>query len=216
MYNLTSGVNMKTLIIGIAGGTASGKTTVANKICNESLSYGTVAMIKVDDYYKKNDDLSFEERKLINYDHPNAYDSELLITHLFDLQQKKAIRKPTYDFVLHNRSDVYENIEPVNLVIVEGIMAFAIPELRAMFDIKLYVDTPDDVRFIRRLQRDINERGRSVDSIINQYLETVRPMHEMFVEPSKRYADIIIPEGGENAVAIDILVSKTINILRDK
>lgn len=206
---------MKTVIIGIAGGTASGKTTVANKICSESLKYGTVAMIKVDDYYKRNDHLSFEERKLINYDHPNAYDTELLISHLFDLQNKRAINKPIYDFVVHNRSDEYEYIAPANVVIVEGIMAFAIPELRAMYDIKIYVDTPDDVRFIRRLQRDINERGRSVDSIIHQYLETVRPMHEMFVEPSKRYADIIIPEGGENAVAIDILVSKTINILRE-
>jgi len=205
---------MKTVIIGIAGGTASGKTTIAQKICNESLKYGTVAMIKVDDYYKRNDHLDLEERKKNNYDHPNAYDSELLITHLIDLQNRIAINKPTYDFVLHNRSEVYETINPANVVIVEGIMAFAIPELRAMFDIKIFVDTPDDVRFIRRLQRDINERGRSVDSIINQYLATVRPMHEMFVEPSKRYADIIIPEGGENAVAIDILVSKTVNILK--
>ena len=206
---------MKTVIIGIAGGTASGKTTIAMKICNESLKYGTVATIKVDDYYKRNDDLSLEERQKINYDHPNAYDSELLISHLVDLQNKLTIYKPTYDFVQHNRSDVTVEVKPANVVIVEGIMAFAIPELRAMFDIKIFVDTPDDVRFIRRLQRDSIQRGRSVDSIIDQYLTTVRPMHMRFVEPSKRYADIIIPEGGENKVAIDILVAKTVNILRE-
>jgi uridine kinase len=126
-----------------------------------------------------------------------------------------TIYKPTYDFVQHNRSDVTVEVKPANVVIVEGIMAFAIPELRAMFDIKIFVDTPDDVRFIRRLQRDIIQRGRSVNSIIDQYLTTVRPMHMRFVEPSKRYADIIIPEGGENKVAIDILVAKTVNILRE-
>lgn len=205
---------MKTVIFGIAGGTASGKTTIARKIYHETLKHGTVVMIKVDDYYKRNDDLTLEERSKINYDHPNAYDSQLLMTHLIALQNRIPIEKPNYDFVIHNRSDKTTTIQPANVVIVEGIMAFAIPELRKLFDIKLFVDTPDDVRFIRRLQRDINERGRSVDSIINQYLQTVRPMHSMFVEPSKRYADIIIPEGGENKVAIDILVSKTINILK--
>lgn len=204
---------MDTVIIGIAGGTASGKTTIAKKIYQTSLNYGTVVMIKIDDYYNDLSDITLEERKKVNYDHPSAYDSELLIQHLNDLKAKKAIKKPTYDFVEHNRSSIVEEIKPANVIIVEGIMIFAIPELREMFNIKIYVDTPDDVRFIRRLKRDINERGRSVDSVISQYLNTVRPMHEMFVEPSKRYADLIVPEGGENHVAIDVLVAKVANIL---
>jgi uridine kinase len=204
---------MDTIIIGIAGGTASGKTTVAKNIYSQSLAYGTVVMIKIDDYYKRLDSLTLEERRLVNYDHPSAYDSELLINHLHDLKAKKSIQKPTYDFVAHNRSNVEEIVQPANVVIVEGIMLFAIPELRNMFNIKVFVDTPDDVRFIRRLKRDINERGRSLDSVISQYLTTVRPMHQMFVEPSKQYADLIIPEGGENVVAIDVLVTKVADIL---
>jgi len=205
---------MKTIIIGIAGGTASGKTTIAKKLYHASLEYGSVAMIKIDDYYKRLDHLSIEERRKINYDHPNAYDIELLISHLHDLQEKKPILKPTYDFINHNRSDKVEKINPSNVVIVEGILTFAIPELREMFDVKIFVDTPDDVRFIRRLTRDMELRGRSVNSIIDQYLTTVRPMHLMFVEPSKKYADIIIPEGGENQVAIDFLVARIVNILQ--
>ena len=129
------------------------------------------------------------------------------------MQTGKAIQKPTYDFVNHNRSDVVEEIKPANVVIVEGIMTFAIPELRALFDIKIFVDTPDDIRFIRRLKRDIEDRGRSLDSVVNQYLATVRPMHLMFVEPSKIYADLIVPEGGQNKVAVDVLVTKAIQIL---
>ncbi len=205
---------MNTVIIGIAGGTASGKTTIAKKVYAQSLSHGTVVMIKIDDYYKDLSHLTLEERKLVNYDHPNAYDKDLLIEHLNDLKNRKPIKKPTYDFVAHNRSTVEEIIQPANVVIVEGIMIFAIPELRDMFNIKVFVDTPDDVRFIRRLKRDMIERGRSVESVINQYLNTVRPMHQMFVEPSKQYADLIVPEGGENVVAIDVLVSKITNILR--
>jgi len=206
---------MKTIIIGIAGGTASGKTTIARKIYDASLAYGSVTIIKIDDYYKKLDHLTFEERKKINYDHPNAYDIDLLISQLNDLKQKKAINKPIYDFITHNRSKDCEIIKPSNVVIVEGILTFAIPELRQMFDVKIYVDTPDDVRFIRRLTRDIKLRGRSLDSVIDQYLSTVRPMHLMFVEPSKLYADIIIPEGGENQVAIDFLVARIVNILKE-
>lgn len=207
---------MKIKMIGIAGGTASGKTTVAEKIQQASLTYGSVSIIKIDDYYKKLDHLPFEERQKINYDHPNAYDIDLLISHLQTLKQRKPINKPIYDFISHNRSDKVETILPSNVVIVEGILTFAIPELREMFDVKIYVDTPADVRFIRRLSRDIKLRGRSVDSVINQYLTTVRPMHLMFVEPSKIYADLIVPEGGENQVAIDFLVAKIVNILKEK
>ena len=170
----------------------------------------------MDDYYHENSHLTLAERKNINYDHPSAYDSPLLIKHLKMLKQGKSIDKPTYDFVNHNRALLVEQIAPADVIIVEGIMIFAIPELRKMFDIKLFVHTPDDVRFIRRLMRDINERGRSIDSVINQYLTTVRPMHLEFVEPSKVHADLIIPEGGHNDVAIDIIVSKIRNIMKEK
>lgn len=204
---------MDTVIIGIAGGTASGKTTIAKKIYQESLHHGTVVMLRIDDYYKDLSELTLEERKQVNYDHPSAYDFELLLSHLKTLQNKQSINRPTYDFVAHNRSKTVEEVNPANVIIVEGIMLFAIPELREIFNIKIYVDTPDDVRFIRRLKRDTNERGRSVDSVINQYLNTVKPMHQMFVEPSKQYADLIVPEGGENIVAIDVLVTKIVNIL---
>lgn len=207
---------MKTVIIGIAGGTASGKTTIAKKLYHASEKYGSVAMIRIDDYYKRLDHLTLDERKKVNYDHPNAYDVDLLIAQIKQLQNFEPIQKPTYDFVIHNRSDVSEVVQPANVIIIEGIMTFAIPELRALFDIKVFVDTPDDVRFIRRLKRDMEDRGRSLDSVIHQYLETVRPMHMMFVEPSKIYADLIVPEGGKNEVAIDVLVNKIVNILTKK
>ncbi|MFA5748876.1 MAG: uridine kinase [Bacilli bacterium] len=205
---------MNCTIIGISGGTASGKTTVALNIKRESETYGSVAVIRVDDYYKKQDEIPLEERKKVNYDHPSAYDSNLLIKHLKDLKAGKEIQKPIYDFVNHTRAKESVIIKPSNIIIVEGIMIFAISKLLKMFDIKLFVDTPDDIRFIRRLLRDTNQRGRSVDSVINQYLTTVRPMHEQFVEPSKVFADVIIPEGGENLIAIDIIVSKILNILK--
>lgn len=205
---------MNCTIIGISGGTASGKTTVALNIKRESETYGSVAVIRLDDYYKKQDEIPLEERKKVNYDHPSAYDSNLLIKHLKDLKAGKEIQKPIYDFVNHTRAEESVIIKPSNIIIVEGIMIFAISKLLKMFDIKLFVDTPDDIRFIRRLLRDTNQRGRSVDSVINQYLTTVRPMHEQFVEPSKVFADVIIPEGGENLIAIDIIVSKILNILK--
>jgi len=207
---------MNCTIIGIAGGTASGKTTISRKIKENSESLGSVVLIKLDDYYKELTNLTLEERKLINYDHPSSYDSDLLINHLHLLKQGQAINKPIYDFIKHNRSKKVEKIDPVNVIIVEGIMIFAIPELIEMFDIKLFVQTPDDIRFIRRLNRDTNERGRSVESVINQYLKTVRPMHLQFVEPSKQFADLIIPEGGQNQVAIDIIAVKIANILGSK
>jgi len=207
---------MDTVIIGIAGGTASGKTEVAKKLYQSTKQFGTVAMIKLDDYYKDLSSLPLEERKKINFDHPNAYDIDLLIADLEKLKQGIPINKPIYDFVLHNRSKEIEVINPSNVIIVEGIMLFVIPKLRNLFNIKTFIDTPDDIRFIRRLRRDMVERKRSLDEVINQYLATVKPMHQTFVEPSKQYADIIIPEGGENLVAIDIMVSKIVNIFKNK
>ncbi len=204
---------MKTTLIGIAGGTASGKTTVARKVFNEANKFGSVVVIRLDDYYKEMSNLELSERAKINYDHPDSYDSQLLITHLNRLKQGNSIEKPIYDFVVHNRSKEVEVIHPANVVIVEGIMIFAIPELKNLFDIKLFVDTPDDIRFIRRLTRDIKHRGRTVESVVDQYLSTVRPMHLLFVEPSKKFADIIIPEGGENQVAIDFITTKIVDLL---
>lgn len=204
---------METVIIGIAGGSASGKTTVAKKVYNQTKKYGTVVTLKIDDYYKLRTNMSFIEREKINYDHPDAYDISLLIKHLNDLKNNIAIDKPIYDFVDHNRSDVTEKIEPANVVIIEGILTLAIPEIRNICDIKLFVDTPDDIRFIRRLKRDIEKRGRSVDSVIDQYTLTVRPMHHTFVEPSKVYADLIIPEGGNNKIAIDFIITRIVDIL---
>lgn len=204
---------MNCTLIGIAGGTSSGKTTISKKIYELSQSIGSVVVIRMDDYYCDLSHLSLEERRKINYDHPSSYDSDLLIEHLQQLKQGKAIKRPTYDFVAHNRSSKTKVIKPVNVIIVEGIMLFAIPELRNLFDIKLFVHTPDDLRFIRRLRRDLIERGRTVDTIIDQYLSTVRPMHLDFVEPSKQFADLIIPEGGENKVAIDIIAAKIAYIL---
>lgn len=205
---------MNTTIIGIAGGTASGKTTLSKNIYNLAEPLSSVALIRLDDYYKNYPNLSFEERKKINFDHPSAYDFELLIKHINMLKAGKSIPKPTYDFVAHNRSDIIERVEPANVIIVEGIMLFAIPELCKIFDIKIFVQTPDDIRFIRRLQRDISIRGRNVDSVINQYITTVRPMHIQFVEPSKQFADLIVPEGGENEVAIDMIFTKIKNLIQ--
>ena len=205
---------MKTTIIGIAGGTASGKTTVASRLYEETKKYGSVNVIRIDDYYKDQSNLSLEERRKTNFDHPSAYDKDLLVKHLNDLKKGISINKPTYDFTISTRSDIVEKIEPCNVIIVEGIMAFAIPELRDMYDIKIFVDTPDDIRFIRRLSRDIEKRGRTVDNVINQYLSTVRPMHLSFVEPSKAYADLIVPIGGENNIAIDIITTKIVDLLK--
>ena len=206
---------MSTFIIGIAGGTASGKTTVAKHIYNETSGIGDVALIRLDDYYTKKDDMPIEEREKQNYDHPDSIDFALLKQNLNDLKNGKAIDKPIYDFTVHNRSKQVEHIEPKNVIIVEGILVFVDEEIRNMFDMKIYVDTSDDIRFIRRLIRDMNERGRTLDSVVNQYLSTVRPMHEQFIEPSKKYADVIIPEGGNNPIVIDLLVSK-INTLVEK
>ena len=208
---------MKTTIIGIAGGSASGKTTLAKKVSELTEDYGSVVVLKLDDYYKESHEKNIEERAKINFDHPDSYDSNLLIEHLNDLKMGKCINRPTYDFVNHNRSKEKVLIKPANVIIVEGIMIFAIPELLKMFDIKIFVETPSDIRFIRRLTRDTKERGRTIDSVINQYLATVRPMHLTFVEPSKRYADIIIPSESNNDIAIDFIKTKIVNLIeKDK
>lgn len=194
---------MKRLIIGIAGGTGSGKTTVAKRIYQ---SFGKDAVILSHDYYyKPHDDLPFEERCRLNYDHPNALDTELLVQHLEELKKGNAIFHPTYDFAKQCRNDEWEKTESAKLIIVEGILIFTDKRLCDICDVKLFVDTDADVRFIRRLRRDVKERGRTMDSVINQYVTTVKPMHEQFVEPSKSKADLIIPEGGHNTIAISVI-----------
>lgn len=201
------------IIIGIAGGSASGKTSIA---CCVKKSFGnnkSVAIIREDDYYKDQSSLSFEERLKTNYDHPFAFDHDLLIKHLLTLKNRVVIEKPTYDFVKHTRSNITESVEPADVIIVEGLFVLENEKIRNYLDMKIFVDTEADIRFIRRLQRDLIQRGRTLDSVINQYVNTVRIMHERFIEPSKRYADIIIPQGAENKVAIDLLKTKISSIL---
>src|SRR5215467_11362798 len=195
------------MIIGICGGTGSGKTTVANRIL-ESVRADEVVFIQQDLYYRNLKDMPLDFRNAANFDHPDAVDNELLINHLKKLRANEPVELPIYDFRTHTRLPATTRIEPKPIVIVEGILIFAEPRLLELMDIRVFVDTPDDVRFIRRLQRDIAERGRTLDSVIEQYLATVRPMHMQFVEPSKRHADVIIPEGGHNLVSIDLLSGK--------
>lgn len=201
------------IVIGITGGSGSGKTTIAHEIGRLIHDDERVMLLAQDSYYKSNDNLTMEERQKINYDHPNAFDMPLLISQLTDLLNRKPIEMPTYDFTAHNRSKKTVHLEPADIIILEGILVLADENLRNLMDIKVYVDTDDDIRFIRRLERDIKERGRSLDSVVNQYLKTVKPMYHQFIEPTKRYADIIIPEGGENNVAIDMLTTKVRSIL---
>ncbi|CDF58240.1 uridine kinase [Thermobrachium celere] len=205
----------KPIIIGIAGGTGSGKSTVAQEIYN-SLPEESIAVIEQDNYYKDQSHLSFEERTKTNYDHPDAFDTALLLEHLKKLSRGEAIDKPIYDFANHTRKKETVRVEPKDIIILEGIMILVEPEIRNMLDIKIFVDTDADVRIIRRIKRDIKERGRTLDSVIDQYINVVRPMHLQFVEPTKRYADIIIPEGGYNKVAIDIMIAKVNEIVRKK
>lgn len=205
---------MKPTIIGIAGGTASGKTTIAQKIYEETKNHGTVSLIRMDDYYKEFPFIPVGENGNKNFDHPDSYDTPLLVSDLKKLQNGEVINKPIYDFVVSNRSKKTETIYPGDVIIIEGIMTFAIPEVKNCLDIKIFVDTPDDIRFIRRLERDLVDRKRSLESIVNQYLTSVRPMHHAFVEPSKIFADLIIPEGGHNTVALDFIVTKIHDLLR--
>jgi uridine kinase len=200
------------IIIGIAGGTGSGKSTIAQEIY-KSLPSGSISMIEQDSYYKDQSHLTFEERVCTNYDHPDAFDTKLLLKHLGMLLNGECIDKPIYDFEIHNRKVDTQKIYPNDIIILEGIMILVEPEIRKLMDIKLFVDTDSDVRIIRRIKRDIKERGRTIDSVIEQYINVVRPMHLEFVEPTKRYADIIIPEGGYNKVAVDIMIAKVKEIV---
>ncbi|MGM9671900.1 MAG: uridine kinase [Oscillospiraceae bacterium] len=194
------------ITIGIAGGTGSGKTTITRRIIQEF--GGDVSVVYHDNYYKRHDNLTYEERTKLNYDHPNAFDTPLLIEHLEALKAGKPVECPVYDYTVHNRSEKTVTIRPAKVIVVEGILIFAEPELCRRMDIKIFVDTDADVRILRRILRDTRDRGRDLESIVTQYLTTVKPMHELFVEPSKRNADIIIPEGGHNQVAVDFVMER--------
>lgn len=204
---------MNNLIIGIAGGSGSGKTTLAQRL-KERFGEDEVRLISHDSYYKRHDELPYSERCKLNYDHPDAFDNALLIQHLKALKAGQAVDCPVYDYANHNRSDEVQHIEPAPVLIVEGILPFAEPELCALFDYKIFVDTDADERILRRILRDVKERQRSLDSVIAQYLATVKPMHEAFVEPSKRHADIIVPNGGENTSAVDMLAAHIFQLIQ--
>ena len=200
---------MKPLIIGIAGGTGSGKTTVARKIA-ESLAAvpnASIAFLDMDGYYRNFAHLPMDERRQINWDHPEAFDLDLFVSHLEQLSRGESIEKPVYDFATHLRSSRTERITPADVIVVEGILLFVDERVRALCDVKVFVDADPDIRLVRRIQRDMSERGRPLEDILDQYLTTVRPMHQQFVEPEKRYADIILPRGGQNAVAIEMILT---------
>ncbi len=205
----------KPVVIGVSGGTGSGKSTVAKAIF-KSLPDENILIIEQDAYYKDQSSLTYEERVKTNYDHPLAFDTELLIEHVKTLCEHKCIEKPIYNFSKHNREENTICVQPKEIIIIEGIMILEDERLRNLMDIKIFVDTDADVRIIRRITRDINERGRTLDSVIEQYLTTVKPAHEQFIEPTKKYADIIIPEGGYNKVAIDLMTTKVMSIVKEK
>jgi uridine kinase len=196
----------KPLVIGVAGGSGSGKTTVVSRIV-ESIGLDQVTVLEHDRYYRDRNDLRLEDRAALNYDHPDSLETDLLVKHVMELREGRQVEVPVYDFARHARKPIMDIAASRKAIIVEGILIFADAPLRAMMDIKVFVDADDDTRFIRRLQRDISDRGRTVNSVIEQYLGTVKPMHLEFVEPSKRYADIIIPLGGHNTVGIDMLLT---------
>ncbi len=204
----------KPILIGITGGTGSGKTTVAEAI-HSAFEGNSITMIMQDSYYKDQSHITFEERLKTNYDHPHSIDMDHLIRDLKSLMSGQSIDMPVYDFAEHTRKSETIKIVPTDIIIVEGILVLDDKNLRDLLDIKIYVDTDADIRILRRMQRDINERGRSMESVINQYLNVVRPMHEQFTEPTKRYADIIIPEGGRNKVAIDVIIRSIKEYLRN-
>lgn len=204
---------MKPLVIAVSGGSASGKTTVVSKILKKISLNSNVTKINHDDYYKPNSNISFEERKLINYDHPDSLDNELLINNLKELIKGNCINKPLYDFVNYARKEETEKVCPKKVIILEGILILNDPYIREISDIKIYVDADEDLMFIRRLKRDITERGRTVDSVINQYLTTVKPMYYKYVKPCKRYADVIIPNDKGHDVAVDLISAKIKDIL---
>ena len=197
---------MKTMVIGIPGGTGSGKTTLTKRLKD---TFGNdVSVVYHDNYYKAHPNMTYEERAALNYDHPDAFDTELMVEDLRQLCEGKTIHCPVYDYTIHNRSDQTVEVRPTKVVIVEGILIFADKALRDLMDIKIFVDTDADVRILRRILRDVKERGRSLDSVIEQYLTTVKPMHEQFVQPSRQYADIVVLEGGRNLVALDMIIQR--------
>ena len=194
------------LVIGIAGGSGSGKTTLMKNLITEFGESATV--ISHDNYYKRHDELTYEERCKLNYDEPAAFDTDLMVRQLEMLRAGQAIDCPVYDFTVHNRSDETVRIAPAKVIIVEGILIFASPELRELMDIRIYVDTDADIRLCRRIRRDVNKRGRSLESVLTQYQDTVKPMHELYVEPSKKFANLIVPEGGKNTVALEMIIDR--------
>ncbi len=196
----------KIMVIGIAGGTGSGKTTITRRLIERF--GGDVSVIHHDNYYKAHHDMPYEERALLNYDHPDSFDTDMLIEHLKLLKEGKSIQCPVYDYSIHDRTDQTVTIRPTRVIIVEGILIYENRELCDQMDIKIFVDADADVRILRRIVRDVRDRGRSLESVINQYLSTVKPMHEAFVEPSKRRADVIVPEGGHNLVALDMVIQR--------
>ncbi|CAN5375089.1 uridine kinase [soil metagenome] len=198
---------LKPLVIGIAGGSGSGKSTVAHKVAG-ALSGTSVAFLDMDAYYRDHSHLSLQERRRVNWDHPDAFDYDLLTSHLELLLAGKPIAKPMYDFLTHTRAPESQHVESGDVVVIDGILLFVDPRVRDLCDVKVFVDTDADVRLIRRVRRDMTIRGRPLDEILEQYLTTVRPMHQEFVEPSKRYADVIVPRGGHNAIAIEMIIAK--------
>ena len=205
----------KPVVIGIAGGTCSGKSSIAGILIDEFRYTKSINIIREDDYYKDQSHMPMEERAKTNYDHPLAFDFDLMIEHINKLINGETIEKPTYDYTVHNRSQITEIVHPSDVLIIEGLFALYRKEIRDLEDIKIFVDTPADICFIRRLKRDVKERARTIESITDQYLSTVKPMHDQFLEPTKQYADIIIPQGKSNTVAIDLLKVKINSILND-
>lgn len=203
---------MEPFIIGIAGGTGSGKTTLTRRLKER---FGEdVSVVSHDNYYKRHDELPYEERCRLNYDHPDAFDTDLMVEQIEALRRGETVACPVYDFTVHNRSNDTLLIAPTSVIILEGILLFADARLRALMDVRIFVDTDADVRILRRVVRDVNKRGRTLESVVQQYLTTVKPMHEQFVEPSKRFAHIIVPEGGKNLVALDMIVQRVESHLR--
>lgn len=204
----------KVLTIGIAGGSGSGKSTIVEKL--KAKFEGRITLVNHDNYYKEHHHLTYEERSKINYDSPDAFDTDLMIQHLKKLQNWESVDCPVYDYTIHDRSDDILRIDPKEVLLIDGILVLADPRLRECMDIKIFVDTDADIRILRRIKRDVQVRERTLDSVINQYLETVKPMHEMYVEPSKKYADLIIPEGGHNVIAIEMVEQRILSHLSDK
>ena len=206
---------MKTIIIGIAGGTGSGKTTLTEKL-RDHFGANEVSVLNHDSYYKRHDELPYEERCKLNYDHPDSFDTPLMVAHLRELRAGHPVQVPVYDYTIHNRSDKVVLVQPAPVIIVEGILIFDSPELCDLMDMKVFVDTDADVRILRRALRDVEERGRSMQSVVTQYLTTVKPMHEQFVEPTRKYADIVVLEGGHNLVALDLIMQRIANHIAEK